>query len=144
MCLAWCNISTSGSMRSYLDDLQDMMDSERSGMLTPIIRESRYPSWFLRRKNATSGTDGEREQASIRKARRSLVDPFTQKRQVTIESAIVERSQCHVDRRSIARNSAGKLEERKQTPPGGMSVRSGKVLVTRPCKFQSTREREMS
>jgi hypothetical protein len=46
-------------------------------VLIYFSRESRYPRLFLRRKNATSRTDGEREQASIRKARGSLVDPFT-------------------------------------------------------------------
>ncbi len=39
-----------------------------------MSRESRYLRCVLRRKTATRGTDGEGELASIKKARRSLVD----------------------------------------------------------------------
>jgi hypothetical protein len=56
-----------------------------------ITRESRYLVMLLRRKNATGGTDGEREQASIGKSRRSLIDPFTQQCQIAIECAVVKR-----------------------------------------------------
>ena len=45
-----------------------------------INRESRYSNYFLRSKNAASRMDGEREQTSIGKSRRSLVDSFTQER----------------------------------------------------------------
>lgn len=56
-----------------------------------LIRKSRH-SRFLRRKNATEGTDGEREQASIRKSRGGLIDPFTQQCQIPVERAVVERA----------------------------------------------------
>lgn len=57
----------------------------------PYSRESRYLAMLLRRKNATGGTDGEREQASIGKSRRSLIDPFTQQGQIAIERTVVKR-----------------------------------------------------
>src|SRR6266498_2733024 len=97
-----------------------------------MSRESRYSICALRRKNATCRTDGERKQASIRKARRSLVDSFTQECQVAIERAIVERTQFHLDGGGITRDRAGKLEEREQAPPSRMSIRGGKILVTGP------------
>ena len=81
------------------------------GTTQDINRESRYSGFFLRRKNATSGTDGKREPASIRKARGSLVDPFTEERQIAIECAIIERTQFDLDRCGIARDGAGKLEK---------------------------------
>src|SRR5260221_6258471 len=109
-----------------------------------MIRESRYSRSFLRSKNATGGADGERQLASIRKVRRSLADSLTDLRQIAIESTVVERSQFDLDRPGIARDGAGELEEWKQTMPGRMGVRSRKVLVTHPCRFQRKREREMS
>src|SRR6266702_3820190 len=78
-----------------------------------VSRESGYSSRLLCSKNATSGMDGKRKQASIKKVRRSLVDLFTEECQVAIESAIVEGSQFHLDRRGITCNSTRKLEERK-------------------------------
>ncbi len=56
-----------------------------------LIRESRYPI-FLRRKNATDGTDGKAEMTSIRKSRGSLVDTRTEQSQVAIEGAIIKRA----------------------------------------------------
>ena len=42
----------------------DAASSINSLYIGLLIRESRYSSWFLRRKTATRGTDGEREQVS--------------------------------------------------------------------------------
>ncbi len=72
---------------------------------------------FARGANAVCGTDDERKQASIRKAIRSLIDPFTQRQQIAVECAIVASRQFHVDRCGVARDGAQKLEERKQTLP---------------------------
>lgn len=44
--------------------------------LRTSIRESRYSRPFLRRKNATGGTDGEREQMPVEKSKRTLTVPF--------------------------------------------------------------------
>src|SRR5260221_5118237 len=98
----------------------------------PLIRESQYLMMLLRGKNATRGTDSEREQASIRKVRRSLVDSFTEQREVAVERSVVERPQFHMDRGGIGRDGARELEKRKQTPPSRMSVRSWKILVPHP------------
>ena len=78
-----------------------------------IRRESRYASCFLRRKNATGGTDGERKLASIRKVRRSLVDSLTELRQIAIEGTVIERSQFDLDGPGIACDGTRKLEERE-------------------------------
>jgi hypothetical protein len=51
--------------------------------------------------------------ASIGKVRRSLVDLFTEVRQIAIESAIVERSQFHLNRRRIVGDRTRDLEERQ-------------------------------
>src|SRR5713101_42559 len=56
-----------------------------------LSRESRY-SIFLRRKNATAGTDSQAEMTSIRKSRGSLVDTRTEQSQIAIEGAIIKRA----------------------------------------------------
>jgi Domain of unknown function (DUF4111) len=73
---------------SRSDDMTDMLHFVR---YTIARRESQYLVVLLRRKNATGGTDGEREQASIGKSRRSLIDSFTQQCQIAIERAVVKR-----------------------------------------------------
>jgi len=59
-------------------------------------RESHYSGCFLRKKNATNRTDGEREQASIRNTKCSLVGLFTQERKVAVECTVVIRLPGHV------------------------------------------------
>jgi len=78
-----------------------------------IIRESCY-LLFLHRKHATRGTDGKREQTTIRKSRGSLVDSFTQHCQIAIESAIIERTQFHMDRGGVAHDTTRESEKRNQ------------------------------
>ncbi len=97
-----------------------------------IIRESGYSRGSLRRKNATTRTDGEREQAPIGKARQSLVDSFAEERQVAIERAIIERTQFHLDSRGITYDRTRKLKEREQTLPHRMRVRNRKILIANP------------
>src|SRR5438309_1122589 len=58
-----------------------------------ILRDSRYFGSCLRSKNATGWLHGEREPTSIGQARRRLVHPFAKHRQVSIEHAVVERSE---------------------------------------------------
>ena len=79
---------------------------------------------FLRRKNAKGGTDGKTEKASIRKSGKSLIDPFTEQRQVTVECAIIEGPQFDLNGGSIWHDRARELEERDESQPGSMSPHS--------------------
>src|SRR6266567_1399178 len=103
----------------------------RVSNVTEVNRESRY-SKFLRKKNATCRMDGKREQASIREARGSLIDPFTECCQIAIERAVIERTQFDSHSAGIRQHHTSKLEEGGQSKPGRMSIGSRKILITDP------------
>src|SRR5258708_32769131 len=97
-----------------------------------IIRDSRYFGLCLRTKNATGWLHGEREPTSIGQARRRLVHPFAKHRQVSIEHAVVERSELNLNVCGVLRNRAGELKKRQQTSPGSLALGSGNEAITRP------------
>jgi hypothetical protein len=97
-----------------------------------FIRDSRYFGSCLRSKNATGWLHGEREPTSIGQARRRLVHPFAKHRQVSIEHAVVERSDLNLNVCGVLRNRAGELKKRQQTSPGSLGIGCGKVAITRP------------
>ncbi len=84
-----------------------------------FIRKSRYFGPLLRSKNATRRTDGERKAASIGQARRRLIDPFAQQRQVSIEHTVVERVQCDLNERGVLGDHTGELKKGQRPPPRG-------------------------
>src|SRR5713101_4765254 len=126
------NFAVFGSFIVYVGALLLGEANLWGGIVGKLSRESRYSGCLLRRKTATRGTDGESEQTSIRKARRSLVDLFTEQREVAIKGTIVKRTEFHQDRCSIVCDGTRELEKRKQTLPGRMSIRSRKILVPHP------------
>src|SRR5690348_10272144 len=87
---------------------------------------------LLRGKNATGGTDGKTEKASIGELRRSLIDTLTKEHQVASESAIIERTQFHMDRGGIAHDATRESEKRNQPEPSRMRVRSREIAFTHP------------
>jgi hypothetical protein len=100
--------------------------------ITDMIRDSQYFGSCLRSKNATGWLHGEREPTSIGQARRRLVHPFAKHRQVSIEHAVVERSDLNLNVCGVLRNRAGELKKRQQTSPGSLGIGCGKVAITRP------------
>src|SRR6266851_2101516 len=105
-----------------------------SGYCNPwrMIRDSRYFGSCLRSKNATGWLHGEREPTSIEQARRRLVHPFAKHRQVSIEHAVIERSELNLNVCGVLRNRAGEMKKRQQTSPGSLGIGCGKVAITRP------------
>ena len=57
---------------------------------------------------------------------------------------VVERLEFHLDAFCSPVYPPWQLEEDLQAMPTRMSVRFWKIAVTRPCRFQRKREREMS
>ena len=105
---------------------------EPGKQVADITRDSRYFGLCLRSKNATGWLHGEREPTSIGQARRRLVHPFAKHRQVSIEHAVVERSELNLNVCGVLRNRAGELKKRQQTSPGSLGIGCGKVAITRP------------
>ena len=87
---------------------------------------------------------GEDESMAIRQLWLCCCYACTKGFQVTIELSVVEGAKLYSHSSCFLCDPSAEPKEGGKSMPGCMSIGCREVVITDPCKFQSTREREMS